>query len=141
MEVRKADVAECAAQFVAQLKPQTAATVLGFRGDLGAGKTTFTKAVASALGITDVVTSPTFVIMKHYETSHQEFTHLTHIDAYRLESGDDLSPLKFTELLNDPRRLIVVEWPERVVSALPSTTRYVDFRVVDEDTRDIDFHE
>ena len=137
MEIRESDNRAVAADFVASLKQGDGATVLGFRGDLGAGKTTFTKAVAAALGVTDTITSPTFVIMKHYETAHPQFAKLTHIDAYRLENGDDLRPLKFSELLHDKDRLIIIEWPEKVADALPANIRFIDFNVATEDTRKI----
>lgn len=137
MQVRLEDILRVAADFVNGISPQARAIVVGFRGDLGAGKTTFTKAIAAKLGVTDTITSPTFVIMKHYETKHSDFTHITHIDAYRLDKGTDLEPLKFDELLNDPHRLIIIEWPEKVADALPEYTHYIDFTVVDENTRDI----
>ena len=62
------------------------ALVVGLYGNLGAGKTAFTQAVARELGIQEIVTSPTFVIEKIYPTSHPHFARLIHIDAYRLEA-------------------------------------------------------
>ena len=95
------------------------ATVIGLFGDLGSGKTTFTQALARELGVTEDVTSPTFVIEKIYflkdnqkpaenslrltKTNHSEnippiFEKLIHIDAYRLESGAELANLGFAEM-------------------------------------------
>jgi tRNA threonylcarbamoyladenosine biosynthesis protein TsaE len=90
------------------------------KGDLGAGKTALTKALARVLHIDNTVNSPTFVLMKTYAIpQHTRFTKLVHIDAYRIEEEDELRPLRFEELLRDPHNLIVVEWPERIEDALP----------------------
>ncbi len=94
------------------------ATVVGLSGHLGAGKTAFTKAAARILGVTEEITSPTFVIMKMYPVTHSIWKKLVHIDAYRLEQGKELVVLKFDELANDPANLIFIEWPENVKGAL-----------------------
>ncbi len=99
------------------------ATVLALIGDLGAGKTTLVQALARELGITDVVTSPTFVVMKSYETTNTVFTTLVHIDAYRIDDVDEMRPLGFLSLLTQPNTLLCIEWPERIASLLP-TKRY-----------------
>jgi len=96
------------------------AHVLAIRGDLGVGKTAFTKAIARVLGIPGEITSPTFVIMKTYSVPQHSFLKLlTHIDAYRIEGDDEMRVLGFTELLADPTRLVVVEWPERIKNGIP----------------------
>jgi tRNA threonylcarbamoyladenosine biosynthesis protein TsaE len=103
---------------------QTGATVVALQGDLGAGKTTLTKTLANELGVQETVVSPTFVIAKFYETSGQSFQHLVHIDAYRIESTEELQPLGWNELLNHPNTLVVVEWPEHIQSALPKNMHH-----------------
>lgn len=95
------------------------AVVLVLSGDLGAGKTTFTQALALELGVTAVVNSPTFTIMKRYDTTHQEFSSLIHMDAYRIETVAELRPLGFSEWLTSPGTLICIEWGERIKEALP----------------------
>jgi len=97
------------------------ATLVTLAGELGAGKTAFVKAVSRALGITEVVNSPTFVLEKIYQLGGEtpKFVRLVHIDAYRLESGADLTPLGFDELMRDKRNLILLEWPGEVTDALP----------------------
>ena len=108
-----------AARFAAALLPHlNHATVVLLSGDLGAGKTAFTKAVAKALGIDEVVNSPTFVLEKIYVLSRGPFKRLVHIDAYRLEQGSDLAPLGFDELMQNAQNLILLEWPEKVSDAL-----------------------
>jgi tRNA threonylcarbamoyladenosine biosynthesis protein TsaE len=111
-----------AAAFAAGLPPRKeGATLVTLSGELGAGKTAFTKAAAKAFGITEEVTSPTFLIMKSYALPEgAAFRTLAHIDAYRLGSGADLSPLKFDAVLADPGTLVMLEWPERVADVLPA---------------------
>lgn len=110
--------------FAAQLSPQeSSATLITLSGELGAGKTTFVKTVADTLGVEDEVTSPTFVLEKIYVLpAGGAFSRLVHIDAYRLEGGAELSPLRMDELMQDPTNLILLEWPEKVADALPSVT-------------------
>ena len=110
-----------AARFAGALAPRPrGATLVTLSGELGAGKTAFTKAVASALGVGETVTSPTFVLEKIYALPDgKPFDRLIHIDAYRLESGADLAPLGFDELMRSEANLILLEWPEKVSDALP----------------------
>jgi tRNA threonylcarbamoyladenosine biosynthesis protein TsaE len=90
------------------------AALLLLYGPLGAGKTAFTKALATVLGVTEVVTSPTFVVMKSYQTAHDRFSSLTHIDAYRIEDEAEAIPLHIFDRLDDPHELVVVEWSEKL---------------------------
>jgi tRNA threonylcarbamoyladenosine biosynthesis protein TsaE len=133
------DTKKIAETFLKNLKPQQTATLIGLYGDLGSGKTTFTQAAAKLLGVTETVTSPTFVIEKIYKLSHQHFTHLIHIDAYRLESGKELMSLGWQEIIRDPKNLIFLEWPEKVADILPETIQKIEFLFVDETTRRILF--
>lgn len=125
-----AEMEEEAGRFVKTLIPNdTGAKLVTLSGELGAGKTAFTKAVAHALGVEEVVTSPTFVLEKIYPIRKLEdlrsngasltFLRLIHIDAYRLEKGADLAPLGFDELMKNSGNLILLEWPEKVLDALP----------------------
>ena len=111
------------------------AFVVGLSGDLGAGKTTFTKEIARILEVGDVVVSPTFVIEKIYEIPHSVFKQMIHIDAYRLKSGAELSVLGWDELIKDPTNLIIIEWPENIKEYMPENTLYVTFEHVNEDSR------
>lgn len=90
------------------------ALVVGLSGHLGAGKTAFVKAVAKILGVSQEITSPTFVLMKFYDTTSKVWPHLVHIDAYRLEKPQELDALNWEKLVSDPHNLILVEWPENV---------------------------
>ena len=97
---------------------------------------------AKELGITEHVTSPTFVIMKKYEVKHSYFNNfntLVHIDAYRLESGAELAALAFSGIVGNPKNIIFIEWPERVKEVLPKSIVIIEFAFVDETTRDITY--
>jgi len=122
-------------------KTQKKALIIGLSGDLGSGKTTFVQGIAQSLGIKDQITSPTFVIQKRYEINSQEFDfkNLIHIDAYRLESGEDLLILGWEEIKNNPENIIFIEWPEKVSEVLPKDIINLNFKFVDEGTREIRF--
>lgn len=125
---------------LSRLVPKTAgATLATLSGELGAGKTTFTQGIAETLGVTEPVTSPTFVLEKIYALPPgQPFERLVHIDAYRLEGGTSLTPLGFGDLMTSPNTLVVLEWPERVEDGLPSPDVRITLRVV-EDGRTITY--
>lgn len=114
------------------------ATVLALQGDLGAGKTTFTKSLARILGVTESITSPTFVIQKTFSVSNNLFTQLIHIDSYRLDLSAELIHLGWHDLLNQKENLIVVEWPERISDILPNQYILLKFAHVDETTREVE---
>lgn len=116
-----------------------AASVLALHGDLGAGKTTFMQALAKELGVSEQVTSPTFVIMKKYETDHSVFKHLTHLDAYRIEDIDEMRPLQFEAELAEKDTIIGIEWAEKIEALLPAHTLTLTF-TIEGDTRKIVLH-
>lgn len=112
------------------------AVVLALHGDLGSGKTTFMQVLARELGITETVVSPTFVVMKHYalpEPMHH-MTDLYHLDAYRIEDAEEMKPLRFSELLTEPKVLIAIEWAEHIETLLPPHALHLSF-VIDGDER------
>ena len=93
------------------LKP---GTVIAYRGDLGAGKTAFTRGLARGLGFTDMVTSPTYTIVNEYLGGRLP---LFHFDMYRLRSSDDLWDIGWEDYLNR-NGICAVEWSENVADAL-----------------------
>ena len=99
-------------------------TVLAYRGDLGAGKTAFTRGMAQGLGIADRVTSPTFNIVNEYEGGRLP---LFHFDLYRLGGADELFDIGWEDYLARGG-VCAVEWSERVDGALPEDTVFVDIR-------------
>jgi tRNA threonylcarbamoyladenosine biosynthesis protein TsaE len=120
-----------AARFARSLVPNASrATLVALSGELGAGKTSFVQGVAETLGVTEPITSPTFVLEKVYELPDgAAFTRLVHIDAYRLEGERSLAPLGFAELAADPGNLILLEWPELVASQLPNADHHLTLTV------------
>ena len=90
------------------------ATIVGFSGPLGAGKTSLTQAIALELGVVERVVSPTFVVAKWYTPGTGPFKSIVHIDAYRIESEEELAPLGFLEVVGTPGALVVIEWPEKL---------------------------
>jgi len=142
------DTARIAREWLASLeKKEDEALVVGLSGNLGSGKTAFVKAVAEALGIKEMVTSPTFVIEKIYESkararhdsAESPWTRLIHIDAYRLESARELEVLNFEDLVEDENNLILIEWPENVKEILPDGALTIKCEFVSETEREYGF--
>jgi tRNA threonylcarbamoyl adenosine modification protein YjeE len=104
------------------------AIVIALEGELGAGKTVFVKGFAKALGVKNKITSPTFVLMRHYQVKISNFKLLVHIDAYRLADHNDLIPLGIEEIMAKPENIVLIEWAERVVKILPKDriTAHID---------------
>lgn len=117
--------------------PGGKALLLGLLGDLGSGKTTFVKCVGRALGISETITSPTFIIEKIYKIDHSHFDHVIHIDAYRLEEPAELVHLGWQEIIDNPKNIILLEWPEKVLSILPESTSTINFKFINENEREI----
>jgi len=114
--------------------------IIALSGELGAGKTTLTQEISHLLGVSENIISPTFVIMKRYQTNHKIFTTLVHIDAYRLNSSEELNHLGFQEVSTDPHTLIILEWPEKVPECLNGhIVLKINLEHKDEKTRQIEF--
>lgn len=106
--------------------------IIAFTGTLAAGKTTFTKGLAIALEINETITSPTFTIISEYEGKMP----LYHIDAYRLESGDDFFNLGIDDILYG-KGLTVIEWSENVQSEIPKSAIRISIEILDSEKRQI----
>ena len=115
------------------------ATLLLLHGDLGAGKTTLTKAIAKTLGVKENVQSPTFVIQKNYETTDDVFKRLVHIDAYRIEDPKELLKIRINETLGLPKTLVIVEWPKQGGDVFANPDLELNLEFIDEQTRKITF--
>ena len=141
MEFSRDALTDYAQAFVEKLPQEVGeqAHVVGLKGNLGAGKTTFVQEVGKALGVEKQITSPTFVIAQNYKTTHPVFTNLIHIDAYRLED-ETKDTIGFGEYMSDPHNLILVEWPLYIPSGFPMGAPLLEFEVVDEEHRKITEH-
>ncbi|MBP3685262.1 MAG: tRNA (adenosine(37)-N6)-threonylcarbamoyltransferase complex ATPase subunit type 1 TsaE [Oscillospiraceae bacterium] len=107
-------------------------TILAYTGDLGAGKTAFTRGLARGLGCTDLVTSPTYTIVNEYLSGRLP---LFHFDMYRLTSSDDLWDIGWEDYL-DRNGICAVEWSENVSDALEGAIT-VTIEKLGEDSRHI----
>ena len=114
-----AGTARCGAALASLLR-QGDVVLLG--GELGAGKTTFTKGLAAALGVDEPVTSPTFVLVHSYPT--RAGWDLLHADVWRLEQLQEIVDLAIPELLEDGA-VAVIEWGEKAAPALPRDCLHV----------------
>ena len=109
-----------------------AGTVLAYRGDLGAGKTAFTRGLARGLGCRETVTSPTYTIVNEYLGGRLP---LFHFDMYRLSSADDLFDIGWEDYL-DRGGVCAVEWSENVAEAMTGAVT-VTIEKLGENTRRI----
>ena len=135
----KKEIPKIAQAILSSLKQGVSATVVALTGDLGAGKTTLTQAIARELGIKENVISPTFVIMKRYTIQDTRYKFLVHIDAYRLDSHKELERLGWSEIIANPENLVLIEWPERVSEIIPKTAHLISLSHKTDDEREISF--
>lgn len=105
------------------------ATVIALIGDLGAGKTAFTQGFIKSLGIKTHVPSPTFVIYRKYpiksqrsNVKGQKFLNIYHFDLYRIQKPKEIIDLDFKKIIKDPENIVLIEWPEKILSFLPKNT-------------------
>lgn len=108
--------------------------VVLLNGDLGAGKTTFTQFVFAHLGVSQTVTSPTFSILKSYES---EKCTLYHFDMYRINEEEAIES-GFDEILSDKNCIKFVEWSENVQALLPNNCINVNIKLIDENKREFE---
>ena len=115
------------------------ARVFAFYGSMGAGKTTFIKAVCQELGVSDVITSPTFAIVNEYQ-SDTTGSLIYHFDFYRIEHLEEALDIGLFDYL-DSGCLCIMEWPENIEALLPDDTLKVYIRVNDDLSRTISWEQ
>lgn len=120
------DTIELAQNFESEKFPNM---IICLNGELGSGKTVFTKGIANALGITESVTSPTFSIIKEYNDGEMP---LYHMDVYRLDGNTE--GVGIEEYFNK-NGLVVIEWANTIKNILPDERLDIKFKVVDENKR------
>ena len=123
-----AETRKIAKDFAKQLKP---GDIVCMTGELGAGKTTFTKGIALGLGITESITSPTYAYMNDYSGK------LFHYDCYRLTSGEDAESLGLTDYFC-ANGICVIEWSENIKSVLPQNCKVVNITTISKNKRRIE---
>ena len=118
---------------VARICPRGSVILLD--GDLGAGKTVFSRGFARELGIDEPVSSPTYTIVQEYDLP--ERGRLYHLDLYRISGAEAALAFGVDEFLNDPSSYALVEWPERITGILPDSAIRITLKHIGEGKREI----
>ena len=119
--------------------------ILALTGDLGSGKTTFMKGLAEGLHVNETITSPTFVLLKPYQGQiNNRKIELVHIDAYRIDTIEDIKSVGIEDYLDRDDIVLAIEWAEKIKEILPvlpasgpKNMIQLNFRNIDENTREI----
>ena len=123
---------EATKQFIAAMEDNT---VFAFYGKMGAGKTTFIKAICEELGVTDVINSPTFAIVNEYR-SDETGELIYHFDFYRIKKLDEVSDMGYEDYFYSGA-LCFIEWPELVEEVLPGDAVKVIIEEVEDGNRSV----
>ena len=126
------NIREAAKQFIAAMEDNT---VFAFYGKMGAGKTTFIKAICEELGVTDVINSPTFAIVNEYR-SDKTGELIYHFDFYRIKKLDEVYDMGYEDYFYSGA-LCFIEWPELVEEVLPGDAVKVTIEEVEDGTRSV----
>ena len=109
-------------------------------GELGTGKTTFVQGFAKGFGIKDRILSPTFIMIRIYkippenQKSHSNFYH---VDLYRAKNEKDAKTIGLSELWQDPKNLVIIEWADRIKKILPKNRTDIYFKYLSKNKRKI----
>jgi tRNA threonylcarbamoyladenosine biosynthesis protein TsaE len=104
--------------------------VVCLSGDLGTGKTVFANGVGAGWGSIDPMISPTYTIV-HEHRRDSDNLRLQHLDCYRLRGPEDANSIAFDDLVDDSISILLIEWPERVLSILPEERLWIQMRSLD----------
>ena len=122
---------EAAVEFIRAMGDNT---VFAFHGDMGAGKTTFIKAVCENLGVSDTINSPTFAIVNEYRSDSGELIY--HFDFYRINKIEEVFDFGYEDYFYSGS-LCFIEWPEKVDTLLPKDTVNVYVKVQEDGSREV----
>ena len=126
-------IGEAARQFVSQIGDRH---VFAFYGSMGAGKTTFIKAICEELGVKDVITSPTFAIVNEYTTTSEEAIY--HFDFYRIKKLEEVYDMGYEDYFYSGS-LCLIEWPELIEELLPEDAVKVSITEQEDGSRKVEF--
>ena len=130
------EIRNAARQFIEQALKGDCQRVVAFYGSMGAGKTTFIRALCEELGVTDVVTSPTFAIVNDYEVDRAEDFSIFHFDFYRIKRLEEVYDMGYEDYFYGSS-LCLIEWPELIEELLPDDCLRVNIRMLDDGSREI----
>ena len=128
-----ADIKTAAQVFINNIN---GSTVFAFYGSMGAGKTTFIKAVCECLGVDDVITSPTFAIVNEYHTDNDSKV-IYHFDFYRIKKLEEVYDMGYEDYFYS-NSLCFIEWPELIEELLPANAKKVTITTLEDGTREIE---
>lgn len=130
IEIKSLDtITDAATEFVKQMGDNT---VFAFHGEMGAGKTTFIKAICEKLGVNDVINSPTFAIINEYRADSGELIY--HFDFYRINKEEEAFDFGYEDYFYSGC-ICFIEWPERIESLLPHDTVHVTVKEIEGGSR------
>jgi tRNA threonylcarbamoyladenosine biosynthesis protein TsaE len=127
-------------QFAASFAEKAEPGIIALHGALGAGKSVFARAFASALGVKGYMPSPTFTIAQEYripKSKNISFNTLYHLDLYRIKDSNAAFAFGIDEFLDDNYAVSLIEWPERIADILPEDTIHITFQHINESSRRI----
>ncbi|WP_419033558.1 tRNA (adenosine(37)-N6)-threonylcarbamoyltransferase complex ATPase subunit type 1 TsaE [Dysgonomonas gadei] len=125
------DIDQAAIEFVKSMGDNT---VFAFRGEMGAGKTTFIKAICEKLGVSDTINSPTFAIVNEYRSDSGELIY--HFDFYRINKVEEAFDFGYEDYFYSGS-LCFIEWPELIENLLPADTVNVSIKVLEDGSRSV----
>ena len=127
------EIEDAARQFLEQSE---GSNIIALYGEMGAGKTTLTKAICKVLGVEESVTSPTFTIVNEYRTIGGESVY--HFDFYRIEKLSEALDIGYEEFM-ESGSICLIEWPEKVEEILPKETLRVKIESMEDGSRRVVF--
>ena len=133
----EAELIDFAKSLGASLRSAEKTKAIELIGDVGAGKTTFTRSLALGLGISEPITSPSFNISKRYPIDRSR--ELVHYDFYRLDDPGLMS-FELAEVLQEPSAIIVIEWAGTVANLLPANRLKIEFKILPDGSRELTFN-
>ncbi|GAB6123009.1 tRNA (adenosine(37)-N6)-threonylcarbamoyltransferase complex ATPase subunit type 1 TsaE [Dysgonomonas termitidis] len=125
------DIDQAATEFVKAMGDNT---VFAFRGEMGAGKTTFIKAICGKLGVSDTINSPTFAIVNEYRSDSGELIY--HFDFYRINKVEEAFDFGYEDYFYSGS-LCFIEWPELIENLLPTDTVNVSIKALEDGSRSV----
>jgi len=135
-------IAKELAKKILKKRPAKNAFIIGLKGDLGSGKTTFLQGFGKGLGVKEKILSPTFLIMKKFHVSGFKFHYFYHIDCYRINNPKELLDLGFEKILKNPQNIVAIEWSDKIkkiIKDIRAEAIFINFKFISKNKRKISF--